>query len=568
MCDKLVFDLSQEVEGTPSVFIRKDWLDIIDNQNQNYASNTSVIDTSSLVNSNKFLSFREAYLSVPMLLTLSNTSLGAGFAPATAATSADYALGLKSWFGNIFHSATIEYNGVSIVQQTPFINMLNTFRLMTTLSLGDIAKQGCTIGFYPDTPSSWSFESGFTVRGKGLCNNKNGIAVAAAVGGKHNDYERSTGNVGLYKRQQYINFDPAGVCGGGTATYADFISSTTATQVWKSHISTKVNGIASPAAAGVFQISVQATIYLKHLHPFFNSIPIMKGAYMKATLFINNCSTKFSVASGVQTLISVSNAVGGTNPLMIASGEAGSGCAGLGNGTYIANVSVGNKCLDAELSSVPVGKVASSIYLYVPAYAFDPVFETAFLSSPVKTIKYEDAYQYQVLNVAAGAQINQLISNGIANMKSILIVPILATGAGGNELDIPSYQSPYDPAGCGATAPLVMLTSFNVVVSGQNTIYNSQRFAFQEYNNQLAGANGVNGNQTDGLTSGLISQLDFDMAGSYYYLDLSRMLPVETAVPKSVQLVGQNASGKVLTFMVYVSYETEISIDALTGTRI
>jgi len=565
MCDKLVFDLSQEVEGSPSVFIRKDWLDIIDNQNQNYASNTSVIDTSSLVNSNKFLSFREGYLSVPMLLTLSNTSLGAGFAPATAATSADYALGLKNWFGNIVHSLTLEYNGVSIVQQTPFTSMLNSFRLMTTLSLGDIAKQGATIGFYPDTPSAWSFEDADSVRGKGLCNNKNGIAVAAAVGGKHNDYERSTGNVGLYKRQQYINFDPAGVC-GATATYADFLTSTTATQVWKSHISTKTNG--AVGVAGVFQISVQATIYLKHLHPFFNSIPIMKGAYMKATLFLNNCSTKFSVATGVQTLISVSNAVGGLNPLLIASAEANSGCAGLGDGTYIANVSVGNKCLDAELSSVPVGKVASSIYLYVPAYAFDPVFETAFLSSPVKTVKYEDAYQYQVLNVAAGGQINQLISNGIANMKSILIVPILATGAGGNELAIPSYQSPYDTAGAGATAPLVMLTSFNCVVSGQNTIYNSQRFAFQEYNNQLAGANGVNGNQTDGLTSGLISQLDFDMAGSYYYLDLSRMLPVETAVPKSVQLVGQNASAKTLTFMVFVSYETEISIDALTGTRV
>jgi hypothetical protein len=28
MCDKLVFDLSQEVEGSPNVFIRKDWINI------------------------------------------------------------------------------------------------------------------------------------------------------------------------------------------------------------------------------------------------------------------------------------------------------------------------------------------------------------------------------------------------------------------------------------------------------------------------------------------------------------------------------------------------------------
>ena len=36
MSDKLVFDLAQEVEGSPNVFVRKDWLNILDNQNQNY----------------------------------------------------------------------------------------------------------------------------------------------------------------------------------------------------------------------------------------------------------------------------------------------------------------------------------------------------------------------------------------------------------------------------------------------------------------------------------------------------------------------------------------------------
>lgn len=46
--DKLVFDLSQEVEGSANVFVRKDWVNILDNMNQNYNSNQSVIDTSQL----------------------------------------------------------------------------------------------------------------------------------------------------------------------------------------------------------------------------------------------------------------------------------------------------------------------------------------------------------------------------------------------------------------------------------------------------------------------------------------------------------------------------------------
>ena len=46
MCDKLVYDLSNEVDNSPNVFIKKDWINILDNQNGNYNSNQSVIDTS------------------------------------------------------------------------------------------------------------------------------------------------------------------------------------------------------------------------------------------------------------------------------------------------------------------------------------------------------------------------------------------------------------------------------------------------------------------------------------------------------------------------------------------
>ena len=74
MSDKLVFDLSQEVEGTPNVFVRKDWVNILDNQNQNYNNNQSIIDTSQLSNSNKYMSYRESYISCPFLLTLGSSA--------------------------------------------------------------------------------------------------------------------------------------------------------------------------------------------------------------------------------------------------------------------------------------------------------------------------------------------------------------------------------------------------------------------------------------------------------------------------------------------------------------
>ncbi len=70
--DQLVYEMSSMTAVDPMPFIRKDWLSILDNQNGNYSSNQAVIDTSQISNSNKYLNFREAYLSIPMLLTLTS----------------------------------------------------------------------------------------------------------------------------------------------------------------------------------------------------------------------------------------------------------------------------------------------------------------------------------------------------------------------------------------------------------------------------------------------------------------------------------------------------------------
>ena len=573
-CDKLVFDLSQEVEGSPSVFVKKDWLNILDNQNGNYNSNQSVIDTSQLSNSNKYMSYREAYLAVPMLLTCASTDLAtsANFAPATSATSADYALGLKNWFGQIVHSFTLDYNGTTIIQQTPYCNMWNSFKLLTSMSWNDVATQGATIGFYPDDPTTWSFNNVAGVQGQGVCNNTTNI-ITPATSAVFNQFNSNGGNTGLVKRIQYISYDPAGDSGTGTFG-GNLLSAGACNNIWKSYVSSKVNGV-NATTQGSFQVSIMATIYLKHLHSFFAMCPLIKGAYMKATLNLNNCSTRFtSTAGNILTLVSVSNSVGGVNPLMIASADAGQGGnTAFGVGSYTANVSVGAVCLDPTLSTfVGQGQLARSIYLYVPSYTFNPVFESAYLSSPVKQIKYTDIYQYQVSNVPANTGFNNLITNGIANIKSILIVPFFSVGAGSANTGLlqgmPVYQSPYDPAGCGATSPLISFNNFNVVISGQNIIYNTQQRSYEQFNNQLYGVNAVNGGMTDGITSGLIDRLGFDMEYGYYYVDVSRMLPVEESVPKSVQIIGTNQSIRAVDLWVFIEYGVEVSLDALTGVRV
>jgi hypothetical protein len=684
MCDKLVFDLSQEVEGSPNVFVRKDWINILDNQNQNYSNNQSIIDTSQLSNSNKYMSYRESYLLVPMLLTIGSTSYSSTpstSTPTTAATtlpnpnatatSFDHTIGLKNWFGQIIHSLTLDYNGSTILQQTPFANIWNCFKLMTSLSWQDVYSQGSTIGFYPDDPKTLclypTLQGGSAITlnvngvgatsdfiGNGVVNNTNALSLGTGnVYGSFNQHKFGMGNMGFLTRQKSINFDNDALLGsvlsassvitsvssGIGATDATIgttlLSSDNSNLLWKSHIIKKQAMTTASATSlvistpALYQIAVTATIYLKHIHSFFNMCPLLKGVFMKLTLNLNNASSTIvssSTATSAATTefssfvcTSASVPIGGVNPLMVASPQvrrtndtdalstsitsqnggvalttntSAISAAGTLNITYVANISVGARCLDSTLTSlsgIATSSMATSIYLYVPAYTFNPVFEQAYLSTPIKQIKYTDIYQYQIQNISGNTgTINNLVTNGIANIKSVLIVPFFsAITSNGNTTahiksggsvtmnnntylpaGMPVFQSPFDPAGCGCTSPLAHISNFNVQISGQNAIYNMQKYMHEEFNNQLYGQNAVNGGLTDGLTSGLIDRDAFDMEYCFYYVNVERMLPVEQSVPKSVQILGQNLSGRAMDYYVFVEYGVEISIDSLTGARV
>ena len=632
-CDKLVYDLASETEGSPSVFVRKDWLNILDNQNQNYSNNQSILDTSQLSNSNKWMSYREAYLLMPLQLTIAiphNATVGGiVFLPQTAASTADYSIGLKNWFGQMIHSLTLDYNGTTIIQQTPFINMWNCFKLLSTLSFQDLLTIGPTIGFYPDDSASFEFHPGNATQtnispsGTGCCNNTNleYASIAAAPANTLNNFSSGAGNVGFLHRQTWINFNPAGIINGTSPTpaasqsiFSSLISTQSVKNLYKSYISQITDQTA--AVAGQVTISVTAQIYLKHLSSFFDRAPLLKGVFMKLTLNLNNASSTIYVTQPVggmsgrtMSCTGVSVPIGGVNPLMVASSglsatysQTSAGALNtasfLANGavnllprttiaggvdaTYTVNVSVGGSILDRTITSMAginkdPGNI-KSIYLYIPAYIFNPVFEQAYLSSPIKHIKYTDVYQYQILGVALDGQLNHLVTNGIANIKSVLMIPFYSS-TGGTPVGIyspnsgfvsgaPVYQSPFDSAGCGTTSPLCHLSNFNVQISGQNAIYNLQKYTFEEFTNQLYGQYSVNGGLTDGLSSGLISKFDFEMLYCYYYVNVERMLPVEQSVPKSVQIMGQNMSAKTCDYWVFVEYGVDIKIDAITGARV
>ena len=563
--DEVVYDMSKATEASPQIFVKKDWINILDNQNGSYNGNQSVIDTSQLSNSNKYMNYREAYLTVPLVLCATAPPSGNApelFLPNVAGTSADYVFGLKNWYGSIIHSMTLDLNGTTIIQQTPYAGMWNTFKLMTSLSLDDLKTQGSAIGFYPDTADAVGVLAADTRAGTiGSTVNNSPVGAFDVVGGVFNP--AGTFNEGLLRRQQSWNFDPEGLSSGGAA-FNTLVLPAQLNQLWKSYIFQKVG--ADAAVQGVFQVAITAIIKLKHLHSFFDRIPLAKGLFLKMTLNLNQSSVDLTTgAASIITACSVNSPLGGVSPIMVcADGVAAS----LPASTITkVSLSVGGSVLGPQRNTTGVldTNLGRNIILNVPAYTFAPTYESAYLEAAVKKIDYCDIYQYQVLNIAPNGVANQLISNGIAGVKSVLVLPFYTAADNGG---VQPIQSPFEGAGAGSTSPLCLLTNFNVQLSGQNQIYNTQRYAYEQFQNQLYGHGAVSSGMMDGLTSGLVGKSEFEKCYNYYYVACDYGLPVEKDVPKSVNILATNTSQKAIDLFVFVEYETSVSIDILTGSRI
>jgi len=588
--DTLLFDMSQSTEGTPQIFVRRDWLSILDNMNQSYVGNQSIIDTSQLANSNKYMSYYEATLIVPLLLTMTSVTAGAtGFTTGNY----DYVMGLKNWLGTIVHSFTLDYNGTTIIQQTPFVGLWNTFCLMTSFNYNDFTEWA-SIGFYPDTSTSWTYSAQltggatFTEEGVGITNNQNQLALISPVGILG---QTSTGNIGFYKRQQYFAFDgvQANAPNGGNVPIIGTSGNTNGlvpvsllNNSYKSYIFNKVNG--AVGSTGCLQQAIIGQIKLRHLHNFFQEVPLLKGVFMKMTMNLNNTSFTLGITNGTGW-VGIGNVVcplGGVNPLMVASASTTNGSSTLATNTYNFSIAVGAKVLSSSQTTangVAQSPMLASVMLNIPSYVYNPIYEQAYLSSSVKTIVYNDLYQYQVLNVQPNQTFNNLITNGISGIQTVLVLPFYSVGSAsitstggttsttGNQ-GISPLQSPFTTEGGGTTSPLCLLGNFNVVISGQNAIYNTERFTYEQFTQQLYGLNATNGGLTDGVNSGLVNQMDFENMYNYYAVNVSRMLPIEEAVPKSVNIIGQNLTNVSLDLYVFVNYKTSVSIDILTGSRV
>jgi hypothetical protein len=410
-----------------------------------------------------------------------------------------------------------------------------------------------------------------------------GAGSASLLGNNPNAY-----NEGMLKRQTWYNYNPATVvaCLGQTNVNNSSVNN----EVYRSGLDTNQSG------QGYLTWQVYAKLRLKDLADFFEKMPLLKGSTIRFYINTNQALTNFTVQSGavvsatgveaIKPILTINDVqvVGGlTNPLMVASNKYGQGSSSLCNidgtaSTYLLSVSIYKNNFSSQLLfGTGYQTTLNSCRLYAPVYYMNPLAESKYLSlAPTKKIMYKDVFQYQFNNQGTG-NFNILVSNGISNICSVLIVPFISKNTqfynnAGNLTPFArsTYLSPTCPSP--SMPDPITLTNVNILISGVNLFLNNEYYDYEAFLEQLNQSNQINGGLTTGLASGLINEDMFSKGYRYYYGDASRILPSEQGVSRSVQIVGKVISNSALPvsvdLMVFVEFMREITIDISTGARI
>jgi hypothetical protein len=277
---------------------------------------------------------------------------------------------------------------------------------------------------------------------------------------------------------------------------------------------------------------------------------------------------------------------GGTNPIMISSADLGQGLMAAtlpDTGVAVAGtaavalytIQVALSIVTTQFSGMNVYSApVKSIRLYCPAYTMTPQAEARYLAmSPTKKIVYNDFFSYTIPALTPTV-FNTLVSNGLPNLRSVLVVPTIdkagnGTAGAGNYLTVTSSTllSPFSSTG--GTPDPIAIANFNLQISGKNAFIQNEQYDYEQFTNQLVSSNQLNGSLTTSLGSGQIGYNDFEQLYRYYYYNAARGSPQDMGVSKSVQVQGElKTSAASVSLLVFLEFERTLTVNVASGQRV
>ena len=223
--------------------------------------------------------------------------------------------------------------------------------------------------------------------------------------------------------------------------------------------------------------------------------------------------------------------------------------------------------------------VQSSCRFYARMCEMTPQYEEMYLSAvPTKRILFNDILSFQAFGVAGvNGTVSQILTNGISRPRYLLICPqmsnqingsatnsLASTYVGGVQCGYP-MNSPFSssPATSGCQAAI---SNLNILVSGTNIYQSNYIFGYEEFLQEVRGSNALNGGIPLGLSSGLLSQNDWENGYRFVYVDLSRRLSqANDDISRSIQIIFTNVATYQCDYFVFVGFEKQIDLSTSTG---
>jgi hypothetical protein len=633
--DSIVFEESVNTEVSSSEFVDKQWLYVNDNNNGSYSSQV-VLDTTPLANSGSYINWSEAFILMPLVLQFESTSANltaTNSADYLGCLKSGYWNMLHSLTcefnnGNIIQQVPFLNVFCSFKNITSWSKDDLTDWSAVTGFLPDSAR---TWAYLDAAPSSALNLSG---SGSGLTNNRDSPYVDIAIFAFTSTTSAFTGtqvtpvpdpytpagsvaststtsiasynyrtpvtensrdlrqawNEGFFERQQVQNYNPiTSAVNPNSTNQGLLISGANCAQVFRTFVN---------LAANIRWYAIDAIIRLKDIADFFQKVPMLKGSTMR--IYLNTNQAYFQVTATAPTYAAATGAInaqpilsltaspvilggGGTNPVMVSSnglGQGGSVLTFLQSDAVVpvatAVINVAVSIVRTQFQQMPTQNLTcpiSSVRLYAPAYTMSPIAEQRYLSlTPTKRVVYNDIFQFSFPNQSVNSPFNILVTNGIPNIRSVLVLPLLPSASNGtaaagavksSTILSPFCSTPSSPD------PLI-IQNFQVQISGKNLFINQLQYDYETFYEQLVSSNQLNGSLTTSLASGLVSKADFQSLYRYYYGNCSRSLPSEEGVAKAIQIQGTILSplATAVDLMVFVEFEREVTIDVRTGARI
>lgn len=588
LSDQYLLHSTLKPDHSVSVSRAKHVVEVPDINAGSYQSGLITVGDSTTLNGSKgFASLADSYLQIPYVVTARNTSNSAG---SLGGVMNRFACALKCGVWNLISDLELELDGKSILTSNEYKSFWNNLRHMTETSQSDLQKSASEKMFYPDDWFSINFSESEGTEGDGYSNNRCSFDASFdyTLGQNNENRPFNSGVAGRLSQAPLVAdeltnkaFSWASLGKGGIKQ----IISQTARSCFIEKAAAAQN---ADAGIWIYNLSIR----LGDLHPIFKELKLVANPSLKMKYRVNCGTTRIEVGRLTETagsttstsmrLLGTTMTSGYVCPIMVSSGALGQPMGGVGPATGAREISFSFGVLQNQFTTKDVVSAYvpyNTTQLQVPFY--DITDPRSIISSPVKTIKFLDAYaQYFADRCGSGitdgqqnAPFNFQLSANLKNIKYVALMPFANTKGVGhykNKIDntagdaagIEQFQSPFDSAPY-TLLPGASIKNFQVRLGNRNVFSKTVDYDYESFIHEFSKLGAVNGDQTSEMSSGIVDFNQWSFAQRVLVADCSRLS--EKDVPMSVQVSGVNNCSQAMNILVLVVYERELELDLLTG---